>query len=151
MAERRGGSATRRALGDYAVVGANYGQPLCPGQLLVESDLQPDPQSDISVYVMLASGFWSSTLPAPPCDATATMNIFVSDGNTWRAWDTLTYVGSFDGTQCLPTAQSQADPAATSPAAQIPLTQGFVAARFAVDATEGSALVPVRVGGSLYW
>jgi hypothetical protein len=72
------------------VVGANYGQPSCPDQFLLEMDLSASNSAGSNVFV---SGGWSVVTPATPCGYNATITIWGYDGSTWTKFDQLVTQG----------------------------------------------------------
>jgi hypothetical protein len=145
----QGGFDVDTGLPSSSTVGASYGQPLCPDQFLVEADLTAPAFEGFSM--MAASGFWSNTLPAQPCDMEATMSTFVLNGARWYSWDVVRYAAQSSGAYCFPQAQSHTNPNAVGiDVAHIPLTSGFSRARIAVNAVEAGSNTPVAVVGQLF-
>ena len=129
---------------------ANYGQPSCPGQYLVEVDLTAAAfQGHATLEV---SGIWSSALPEQPCDEKSSMSVFVLGGSgAWQTFDEVVYVGQLTQNVCEPVVQSRTDVnSGNFGVTSVPLTSGFVRARVAVSASEGTTNVPVAVAGQIF-
>lgn len=141
----QGGFDVDTGLPSSSTVGAGYGQPDCPGQFLVEADLQQQASNGKDFVV---SAGWSSALPAQPCDERATMRVFVYDGTSWQAWDTVAYAGQAEGTICNPGVQSHTNAASMGlGATNVPSARHFQRVRVAASATESGSAVPVFVAG----
>jgi hypothetical protein len=131
-----------------ADAGSSYGQASCAGQYLVEVDLSAASFQGRSQFT--ASGFWSSTLPARPCDERSTMNVFVSSGTNWMEWDVVKYRAESAGDFCMPRAQSHTDQASAGlDVSSIPMAKGFTRARIAVNASEGSSNTALAIAGQI--
>jgi hypothetical protein len=131
-----------------STIGSGYGTAACPGQLVVDVDLT---QAGFSGHNLFVSGRWSASLPATPCDETATMFVFAStDGTNFQTYDIVQYAGVLDsgGTICHAQAQSHTDPGSVSlGGTNVPAAKNFQRVRIALSAVEGSSLVPVLVSG----
>ena len=130
-----------------STVGANYGQPACPGQYLVEVDLTGSAFMGPSTFEV--SGFWSSVVNMQSCTLLkSTMNVYVFDGSSWQSWDVATYAGVVQGTYCIPKPQ-HTDPGSVGlDVTNIPLTKGFQKARIAVNASQSGTTLAVAVSGA---
>jgi hypothetical protein len=131
-----------------STVGASYGQPMCPGQYLVEVDLTAPAFTAHNSFTV--SGFWSSAVDMRSCSLLrATMNVYVFDGGAWRSWDLASYAGMVSGSYCIPQAQ-HTDPGSVSfGVTNVPLTDGFQKARVAVSAVESGTPLAVAVAGQI--
>jgi hypothetical protein len=83
-------------------VGANYGQPSCPDQFLMEMDLTASNAAGKDVFF---SGRWSTLTAATPCGYGMTLTIWGYSGSTWTRFDQLVMKGQSEplsdgGTLC---------------------------------------------------
>jgi hypothetical protein len=126
-------------------VGNNYGNGLCKGQFLVEADLT---QPAFHNHDFFASGGWSSTLPATPCNEAATMDTYVFDGANWRLFDEIVYAAQSQGALCVANAVSHTDPGSQGlGGTSVPGASNFQKVRVAIGATQNGGKVPVLVFG----
>jgi hypothetical protein len=129
-------------------VQANYGQPSCPSQYLVDIDLTA--AAFQGPMELMVSGIWSSVLPSQPCDEKSSMAVFVlGTHGQWQTFDQVTYVGQFSQGYCEPIATHSDVSLAGYGVTAIPLTNGYTRARMAVNATEGSTYLPIAVFGEI--
>jgi hypothetical protein len=128
-----------------STIGAEYGQPDCKNQYLVEVDVT---QIAFQGHDVVVLGRWTSALPAVPCDERTTMSVTVFDGSSWHLWDSVMYVGQADGNTCHAQTSGHIDPGSAGlDATNIPAAKAFEKARVAVGATEGDAQVAVAITG----
>ena len=129
---------------ESSAVGASYGQSSCPDAYLVQVALGlPHSRADFFV-----SGGWSTTIPAPPCDETATMTVFVLDGGLWEIWDIVAYAGQAEGALCHAQALSHTDArSAGLGGAVIPADTAVQTVRVAITATQGGLKAPIFLAG----